>query len=141
MPKPEYTPEFERFWSAYPRKVGKFAGYKNWQQLRRQKVAASLLERAARHYAARCRNRGTIEDYIMHPGTFLGPRRYFEEYLDPPQADVPDHLRGVAEWAAEEGVFLERDQGGVPGGDVLPGDGLRDQDDEGTNPGLLGLFE
>lgn len=80
-----YSPEFESFWSVYPRKVSKKDAFKNWNTRLKSKVAASDLIQAATNYSSVCKKRGTLPEYILHPATFLGPN---EKYLDYLQIEV-----------------------------------------------------
>lgn len=81
--KREYTPEFEEFWAAYPRKIGKLGAFKCWNTRLREKVSPGDLIQAARNYAEAMRLKGTELDYIKHPSTFLSGRaRPYEEWID-----------------------------------------------------------
>ena len=87
--KPEYTPEFEDFWQAYPRKIEKKRAFAVWKTRLREKYKAEDLINAAYNYAALCKMRGTEEAYIKHPATFIGPSLAFEEFID----GIPENLR------------------------------------------------
>lgn len=78
--KPEYTPAFEEWWAAYPRKMGKADAFWLWEDLiiAGEAQQADLLT-AARNYARAMR--GTEQQFIKLPSTFLGPGRHFEDFL------------------------------------------------------------
>jgi len=80
---PEYTPEFEQFWQAYPqeRRLDKFAAFKNWCSRLKEGLAPGDLIRAASNYATNCRAENTETRYILRPTTFLGPNRRWESWL------------------------------------------------------------
>lgn len=84
-----YPSEFEAFWAVYPRKVDKARAFRVWEARRREGAAPEDMERAARHYAQRCRQAGTEPAYIKHAATFLGPSRSFSEWVEGPPEPVP----------------------------------------------------
>lgn len=108
----EYTPEFEAFWSIYPRRVGKTAAFKNWKTRLKDKVKPDLLITTAQNYAISCRENGTEEHYISHPKTFLGPSKPFEDYIKgpiinrrgPPEPPEPKGFKALREYIEEEGI-------------------------------------
>lgn len=69
-----YTPEFETFWLAYPRKLNcsKLMAFKAWQKLDpdEQLQAAGALVTFVRMM------RGKDEQFICHAATWLNQRRY-----------------------------------------------------------------
>lgn len=83
--RPTYSPEFESFWSAYPRRPSnpKRASYPKWEGLIRTGEATpeELIE-AARRYAAEKRNE-TDRSKILMAVTFLGPQARWEPYARP----------------------------------------------------------
>lgn len=87
----EYTPEFEEFWSHYPRKIAKKAAFRVWKTRTKEGVSKTDLIRASMNYATECRRLGTVTNYIKHASTFLGPDRHFEDYIDgaPPLESMP----------------------------------------------------
>ncbi|WP_103110585.1 phage replisome organizer N-terminal domain-containing protein [Brevibacillus reuszeri] len=87
-----YSPEFERFWSIYPRKIGKKEAFKNWKTRLKEKVDPDTLIQAATSYAASCKQRGTSPEYIMHASTFLGPNEKYADYIQ----SEPDPAANVA---------------------------------------------
>lgn len=70
-PKP-YTPAFENFWSAYPRKVNKLAASKAYTTAIKQTgVTHENLSLSATQFAAAHRSARTEEQFIPHPATWL----------------------------------------------------------------------
>lgn len=81
-PAEVYPPEFERFWSSYPRKTEKRKALKAWRARTREGTDADVLIRAAGVYGGAMVT--TEPRFIKHPATFLGPERPFEEWLTGP---------------------------------------------------------
>jgi phage replication O-like protein O len=76
-----YPEGFQEFWKIYPRKKEKTKAFKMWKVAIRHGADTELLTRAARNYSAECESKGTSEDYIKHPATFLGPNDHWRDYL------------------------------------------------------------
>ena len=78
--KPNYTPAFEEWWAAYPRRMSKANACWLWEDLvlAGEAKQADLLT-AAGNYARAMR--GTEEQFIKLPSTFLGPGRHWEDYV------------------------------------------------------------
>jgi hypothetical protein len=78
----QYSRDFELWWQGYPRKVRKREAFACWKARLREGVTAETLTRARDAYVTECNRKGTPIDYIMHPATFLGKKRPFEDYLE-----------------------------------------------------------
>ncbi len=78
----QYSRDFELWWQGYPRKVGKRAAFAAWKVRLREGITVASLTEARDCYAAACERKGTEPDYIMHPSTFLGKNRRFEDFLE-----------------------------------------------------------
>lgn len=76
--KHDYTPEFETFWSLYPRAADKYNAYKQFRLRLKDGVPLEELMAAVKIYAVAMR--GTPEDKILHAKTFLGPAQRYKEY-------------------------------------------------------------
>ena len=80
-----YTEGFERFWSAYPKRLGtnsKKSAFKSWKARLREGVSADDLIRAASCYATACiaaKKIGT--EYVKQAATFLSPDEHWREAL------------------------------------------------------------
>lgn len=90
--KREYTPDFEEFWSIYPRKVNKVGAFKKWRARLKEKGGPTKeqLIQAARNYADYCHKRGTEEEFILHAATFLGPQERWKDFLEPVKVSAID---------------------------------------------------
>lgn len=78
---PKYTPEFEEFWSAYPRKVDKGEAHKKYRARRKDGYSGKELLEAAKAYALQCKKARTDKQYIKHPKTFLSDSLPFIDFL------------------------------------------------------------
>ena len=80
---------FDRFWSSYPRRVGKKAAFKKFVsalgEVSEEKIAAAL----ARHVAQWC-SAGTDPQYIPHPATWLNQGRWDDD----PAEQAPPPFQG-----------------------------------------------
>lgn len=79
--KSRYTPAFEQFWSAYPRKVEKGNAYKKYRARLNDGYSEDDLLKAARAYALECKQQRTEDKYIKHAKTFLSDSLPFLDYL------------------------------------------------------------
>jgi hypothetical protein len=77
--RPESEVLFDRFWAAYPRKVGKDAAWKAWQKRRPD---ADGLEAILAALAWQSRSSDWLKDggqFIPHPSTWLNQARWHDE--------------------------------------------------------------
>jgi len=81
----ERTADFDGFWAAYPRRVGKLDALKAYAKARAQASAAEILDGVKRYIA----NKPGYADWA-HPGTWLRAGRWMDEYTPKgtPAADV-----------------------------------------------------
>lgn len=110
-PKPKkkatnYGPEFEEFWQAYPRHIGKGEAAKKYQARRNDGWSAEDLLTAAKNYALQCARQHSDPQYIKHPKTFLSENTPFVDYLPKkresnPETTVPDGGNPFAEYGKE----------------------------------------
>jgi hypothetical protein len=87
-PKPKseiLEPEkFDAFWKAYPRHVNKSGAVKKWNfTLGTGETDSDQLIAAAENYAAVVK--GKEDRFILHPATFLGPDRRWNDFLQAPE--------------------------------------------------------
>ena len=75
---------FERFWNAYPRRIGRKAALAKFQTAVRSGVDAEQLIAAAARFAEAHRLARTDQKYIPHPATWLNHGRYEDEELPAP---------------------------------------------------------
>ncbi len=76
----KYTEDFETFWTAYPRKVGKQAAFRCWKARLREGYTAEALINAAENYSNEVSGRDIQK--VKYPSTFLGPDHWIEDYLE-----------------------------------------------------------
>jgi len=72
--------DFGAFWSAYPRKVGKAEARRRWNRLTKKDRSSAAA--AAGHLAGYVTGAGVDLQYVPHPGTFIGPKRSFEDWAE-----------------------------------------------------------
>lgn len=83
----QYPKEFEEFWKAYPRQIGKGDAYKKYQARRKDGFSEEELLTAAKNYATQCIKQKTDAQYIKHPKTFLSENTPFTDFI--PKETVP----------------------------------------------------
>ena len=103
-----YGPEFEAFWDAYPRQIGKGEASKKYQARRNDGWTADTLLIAAKNYALQCVRQRTAMEYIKHPKTFLSENTPFVDYL--PKKTVESHETIVPDG---KNPFAEYGKGGT----------------------------
>lgn len=82
--KPEvisFSNDFNEFWNAYPKKVGKGEAYKKYKARLKDGWSESELLEAAKNYACKVARERTDKQYIKHPKTFLSESTPFLDYL------------------------------------------------------------
>lgn len=72
-----YSPDYEAFWQAYPRRVGKKAAYAAWRQAIRE-IDPGLIIAAAERYAS---DPNREPQFTAHPQTWLNQGRWDDEPL------------------------------------------------------------
>lgn len=100
----DYSPEFEAFWEAYPRKDDKGTAHKKYLTRRKEGFSSDALLRAAENYAAKCRKNHTGKEYIKQAKTFLSDTRPFEDYLgveQKPEDAEPDYSNPFSQYTIE----------------------------------------
>jgi len=83
----DYTPEFEHFWSIYPRKEDKKRAFKLWQRRLTSKKpdlrsTVEEMTQAAINYKEQCEREGRDRKYIKKASTFLSDNMDFQDYID-----------------------------------------------------------
>lgn len=100
-PTNEYPTDFEEFWKAYPRRLGKGDAYKCYKARLKDGWSPDELIQAARNYAADVARKHTEQEYIKHPKTFLSASTPFADYIkgqDAGNAPATDDEDPYAEW-------------------------------------------
>jgi hypothetical protein len=85
-----YSALFEEFWQEYPRKIGKQAAYECWNKRLGEGVSEDSLIASAKNYADECFKEEREEQYIKHPSTFLGSKRFYDDYIDNGKGGMSD---------------------------------------------------
>jgi hypothetical protein len=70
-----YTPDFEKFWSVYPRRIGKQVAFIAWLKVIESYPPADIIA-AAEEYAEVCERERREERFLLHPSTFLSKDRW-----------------------------------------------------------------
>lgn len=73
--KPNYTEDFEAFWKAFPRRVGKLAARKEYDKVRRGGISQDELLDGVAQYV---RTKPNYADWC-HPRTWLSQGRWLDE--------------------------------------------------------------
>ena len=79
LKKSSYTPQFNEFWSVYPRKISKTDAAKAWNTLIKSGTSIDEIIKATRNYATECQ--GKEMKFIKHAATFLKNDRW-KDYLE-----------------------------------------------------------
>lgn len=98
--KGKVTSEFDQFWKAYPRKVGKGQASKAFKAAIKKTTLAELLAGLAIYR----QNKPDYADWC-HPATWLNGERWTDDYGTAPATDDKwglrvQHWRGTGEWEA-----------------------------------------
>lgn len=75
---------FEKFWTIYPRKVGKGAAFKAWKKARKTASDEQIIA-ACNLYAVLRRTQDP--QYTAHPATWLNQERWLDETVTPEQPE------------------------------------------------------
>lgn len=76
-----YTSEFEEFWKAYPRKIGKGGAFRAWKKVKARPPLSELLASVEAHAQSRDWTKDGGQ-FIPHPQTWLNQRRWEDEIID-----------------------------------------------------------
>ena len=82
--------EFDRFWSAYPRKVGKGDARRAWSKALKKASAGEIIARAEQYAWPEDRQ------FIPHPATWLNAERWTDELVQPTADEMTDAQRAAA---------------------------------------------
>ncbi len=99
--------EFEQFWLAYPRKIGKGDARKSWQKTTKIRPPLSVILESLKN--ARRSEQWQRDDgrYIPHPATWLNQERWADEH----EVNLADALEwyetstGIEQMGASLGIF------------------------------------
>jgi hypothetical protein len=86
-----YLEGFDRFWAAYPRKVGKAAAERVFKRLRPDKDLLKTMLIALEQQKASRQWQKEDGQFIPHPATWLNQARWEDEPTRIPSGQIPDH--------------------------------------------------
>lgn len=96
--RPQTTGEFEKFWKAYPRKVGRPRAQLLFKRLcEKEPESIQKIMEAIEFYKADIKKRNIEDIYVLHPATFLNQRRWEDDTCP---KDDPLQKIALSEWAA-----------------------------------------
>lgn len=94
--KPQSTGDFDRFWSAYPRKVGKPRAQFLFKRIaEKEPETVETILKAVELYKADIKKRKVEDIYVLHPATFLNQRRWEDDTIP---KDDPRQKIAISEW-------------------------------------------
>lgn len=76
----EYSEDFERFWSEYPKKINKKLAFKSFQKALKSKISFEVILEATKAYKIYLKATNTQEQYISHPSSWLNGGCYENDY-------------------------------------------------------------
>lgn len=95
-------PQFDEFWSIYPRKMSKADAVSAWKALLKNKESIDDILKATKNYAKECEGKET--QFVKHPATFLRKERW-KDYLSPsresPNVDPRNKEIEFQKWVQE----------------------------------------
>ena len=78
-----YPPDFEKFYSAYPRQIEKKNAYLTWKRLNKKHQEEVII--AAENYAKAMKAEQREACYVKHPKVFLNPaKEIWKDFLVSP---------------------------------------------------------
>lgn len=96
----EHDGNFERFWFAYPRKVGKGEARKVWKKLRPSDALTDTIIDAVRRQRSWLDWTKDAGKFIPHPATWLNQTRWEDDGIDATPSQIIDPQRNQT-WSAE----------------------------------------
>ena len=81
-----YTEDFNSFWSAYPKKVGKDDAFKSWQKKDKPAIADILAKLEVQKKTDQWQKDGG--QFIPNPATYINQARWFDEIAAKPKHEV-----------------------------------------------------
>ena len=87
----DYTPDFELFWKAYPRKVGKLGAFRAFQRIKSKPPVEELVRAIEAHARSEAWTRDGGQ-FIPHPQTWLNQGRWDDEIEHNQPAINPENI-------------------------------------------------
>jgi len=84
----DYTKDFEIFYKAYPKRVGRGQAVKAYEKSRKEGASADQILNGAVAYAAACTE--TDKQYIRHPSTWLNGQGWLDELEAKPVRELDE---------------------------------------------------
>ena len=104
-----YTPDFKRFYNAYPRSTDKHPGFIAFGKVMAMGIAPELVIKGAMAYANHCAKEGIEQKFIKQPATWLNNHCWEDEYGT--QANKSGMADGAAMMAADDARRKAREAG------------------------------
>jgi len=99
-------PHFERFWSAYPRRLAKADARRAWEKLAPDEITIEAILEGVRRHALSEQWRRDSGQFIPYPATFINKRRWEDDVDQVTLADLP--TRTLADTAEDMQRQIER---------------------------------
>lgn len=105
-----YSPDFEIFWSQYPKKVGKGNAFLKWKIAIKTTNPQDIIS-GAKKYCEKTINNKTDVGYIKNPEGWISARRWEDDYTIPTKPTPPkDEIQKANETYREEMLAWEDEQ-------------------------------
>lgn len=105
---------FERFYGAYPRKVGRLDAEKAWNQMIKRYDAEAIIS-GAEKFARECANEGRDKQYIPHPSSWLRAGRWMDgEYQETIKPKANEYLMRKVANLDELKALIVKQYGSIP---------------------------
>lgn len=110
-----YTPEFEKWYSGYPRPQAKRDSFINFEKIRKSK-GIEFIQRCTRNYIKQCHSLPRREkEYYFSSNNFFGQKGYYEEFeKDTQQKPNPNAMEITPE---QQAVYAKKYVRRAPDGD------------------------
>lgn len=77
----EYSSDFEKFWSLYPKQIEKKKAYAAWNKTLKKEAKPDDIIQACINYTKLCNQENKEPQFIKHAATFLGPNEPYKEFV------------------------------------------------------------
>ncbi len=101
------TESFEAFWTAYPRRVGKQAAWREWERLKPNAALQATIQAAVAAQQTWPQWNCDGGRYIPHPRTWLSQQRWLDEQPTPAAAPKLNRYTAAAVAAKENALYPE----------------------------------
>lgn len=103
-PEPKYTPEFEEFYSLYPKPLNKEQTFKNWTwTTTTDRGTPGDIMGAVRGYLKEIERKGTDPDFFIVSANFVGQKQRWTEYQVPTiDPETLEQAKAWDEWDSQD---------------------------------------